>query len=53
MFVPATQLLIGAVLIAGAFVRLAALGGAIQMTLFYGLAVSFSETERGRRVSRR
>jgi thiosulfate dehydrogenase [quinone] large subunit len=33
--VPATQLLIGAALIAGAFVRLAALGGAIQMALFY------------------
>jgi thiosulfate dehydrogenase [quinone] large subunit len=35
VFVPATQLLIGAALIAGAFVRLAALGGAIQMLLFY------------------
>ena len=35
VFVPATQLLIGAALIAGAFVRLAALGGAIQMALFY------------------
>ncbi|NKE35537.1 DoxX family protein [Natronococcus sp. JC468] len=33
--VPATQLLIGAALIAGAFVRLAALGGAIQMVAFY------------------
>ncbi|TKX82334.1 DoxX family protein [Halorubrum sp. SD626R] len=33
--VPITQLLIGAALIAGAFVRLAALGGAMQMTLFY------------------
>jgi thiosulfate dehydrogenase [quinone] large subunit len=33
--VPVTQLLIGAALIAGAFVRLAALGGAMQMTLFY------------------
>ncbi|GAA0729374.1 thiosulfate dehydrogenase [quinone] large subunit [Halorubrum trapanicum] len=35
VFVPATQLLIGLALIAGAFVRLAALGGALQMTLFY------------------
>ena len=35
VFVPATQLLIGTALILGAFVRLAALGGAIQMTLFY------------------
>lgn len=35
VFVPATQLLIGTALIVGAFVRLAALGGAIQMTLFY------------------
>ena len=33
--VPVTQVLIGAALIAGAFVRLAALGGAIQMTMFY------------------
>ncbi|MFC7324102.1 DoxX family protein [Halorubrum rutilum] len=33
--VPITQLLIGAALIAGAFVRLAALGGAMQMALFY------------------
>lgn len=33
--VPATQLLIGAALILGAFVRLAALGGAMQMMLFY------------------
>ncbi|WP_029601764.1 DoxX family protein [Natronobacterium lacisalsi] len=33
--VPATQLLIGVALIAGAFVRLAALGGAMQMVLFY------------------
>lgn len=33
--VPATQLLIGAALLAGAFVRLAALGGAAQMALFY------------------
>lgn len=35
VFVPATQLLIGAALILGAFVRLAALGGAMQMMLFY------------------
>ncbi|MFD1571970.1 DoxX family protein [Halorubrum laminariae] len=35
VFVPATQVLIGAALIAGAFVRLAALGGAAQMLLFY------------------
>ncbi|MDZ5810134.1 DoxX family protein [Halorubrum sp. AD140] len=35
VFVPATQVLIGAALIAGAFVRLAALGGAMQMMLFY------------------
>lgn len=35
VFVPATQLLIGAALILGAFVRLAALGGAVQMLLFY------------------
>ena len=33
--VPVTQLLIGVALIAGAFVRLAALGGAVQMLLFY------------------
>ena len=33
--VPVTQVLIGVALIAGAFVRLAALGGAMQMTLFY------------------
>ncbi|WP_281193636.1 DoxX family membrane protein [Halorubrum sp. F4] len=33
--VPVTQVLIGVALIAGAFVRLAALGGAIQMTMFY------------------
>ncbi|GAA0542684.1 DoxX family protein [Halorubrum ejinorense] len=33
--VPVTQLLIGLALIAGAFVRLAALGGAMQMMLFY------------------
>ncbi|SFR46247.1 MULTISPECIES: DoxX family protein [Halorubrum] len=35
VFVPATQLLVGAALITGAFVRLAALGGTLQMTLFY------------------
>jgi len=35
VFVPATQLLIGTALILGAFVRLAALGGAMQMMLFY------------------
>jgi thiosulfate dehydrogenase [quinone] large subunit len=35
VFVPVTQVLIGVALIAGAFVRLAALGGAMQMTLFY------------------
>lgn len=33
--VPVTQVLIGVALIAGAFVRLAALGGAMQMTMFY------------------
>ncbi|MCU4925664.1 DoxX family protein [Halobacteria archaeon AArc-dxtr1] len=33
--VPATQLMIGLALIAGAFVRLAALGGAMQMAMFY------------------
>ena len=33
--VPATQVLIGIALITGAFVRLAALGGAMQMTMFY------------------
>ena len=33
--VPVTQVLIGVALIAGAFVRLAALGGAMQMMLFY------------------
>ncbi|KKF40053.1 DoxX family protein [Halorubrum saccharovorum] len=33
--VPVTQVLIGVALIAGAFVRLAALGGAMQMALFY------------------
>ncbi|GAB7010406.1 DoxX family protein [Halorubrum trueperi] len=35
VFVPVTQVLIGVALIAGAFVRLAALGGAMQMMLFY------------------
>ncbi|WP_418284677.1 DoxX family protein [Halorubrum sp. DTA46] len=35
VFVPLTQVLIGLALIAGAFVRLAALGGAMQMMLFY------------------
>ena len=35
VIVPATQLMIGVALIAGAFVRLAALGGATQMALFY------------------
>jgi len=35
VFVPVTQVLIGLALIAGAFVRLAALGGAMQMLLFY------------------
>ena len=33
--VPVTQVLIGIALIAGAFVRLAALGGAMQMAMFY------------------
>jgi len=33
--VPVTQVLIGAALIAGAFVRLAAFGGALQMLMFY------------------
>ena len=33
--VPATQILIGLALITGAFVRLAALGGAMQMSMFY------------------
>ena len=33
--IPVTQVLIGVALIAGAFVRLAALGGAIQMIAFY------------------
>ena len=35
VIVPVTQVLIGVALIAGAFVRLAALGGAIQMVMFY------------------
>lgn len=35
VIVPATQLMIGVALITGAFVRLAALGGATQMALFY------------------
>ncbi|SDQ29018.1 DoxX family protein [Natronobacterium texcoconense] len=35
VIVPATQVLIGIALIAGAFVRLAALGGAMQMIMFY------------------
>ncbi|WP_247731549.1 DoxX family protein [Halovivax limisalsi] len=35
VIVPATQLLIGVALLTGAFVRLAALGGAVQMVLFY------------------
>ncbi|SDR13710.1 DoxX family protein [Natronobacterium texcoconense] len=35
VIVPVTQVLIGVALIAGAFVRLAALGGAMQMGLFY------------------
>ena len=33
--IPATQIMIGVALIAGAFVRLAALGGALQMVAFY------------------
>lgn len=33
--IPATQILIGVALIAGAFVRLAAFGGALQMLAFY------------------
>ena len=33
--VPVTQVLIGLALITGAFVRLAALGGAMQMSMFY------------------
>ena len=35
VIIPVTQVLIGVALIAGAFVRLAALGGAIQMMAFY------------------
>ncbi|QLD85074.1 DoxX family membrane protein [Natronomonas halophila] len=35
VIIPMTQLLIGTALIVGAFVRLAALGGAMQMTAFY------------------
>ena len=35
VMVPVTQVLIGLALIAGAFVRLAALGGAMQMMMFY------------------
>jgi len=35
VIVPLTQVLIGVALIAGAFVRLAALGGALQMLMFY------------------
>ncbi len=35
VIVPVTQVLIGIALIAGAFVRLAALGGAMQMLMFY------------------
>ena len=35
VIVPLTQVLIGLALITGAFVRLAALGGAMQMALFY------------------
>lgn len=35
VIVPLTQVLIGLALITGAFVRLAALGGAMQMMLFY------------------
>lgn len=35
VIVPLTQVLIGVALIFGAFVRLAALGGALQMTMFY------------------
>jgi thiosulfate dehydrogenase [quinone] large subunit len=33
--VPVSQVLIGLALIVGAFVRLAALGGALQMAMFY------------------
>lgn len=35
VIIPATQVLIGIALIFGGFVRLAALGGALQMTMFY------------------
>ena len=35
MVVPVTRVLIGVALIAGAFVRLAAFGGALQMLMFY------------------
>ena len=35
VIIPVTQVLIGVALIAGAFVRLAALGGAVQMFAFY------------------
>ncbi len=35
VIIPVTQVLIGVALIAGAFVRLAALGGALQMIAFY------------------
>ena len=35
VIVPLTQVLIGVALITGAFVRLAALGGAMQMSMFY------------------
>ena len=35
VLVPVTQVLIGVALVLGAFVRLAALGGALQMTMFY------------------
>ncbi|MES3518325.1 MAG: DoxX family membrane protein [Natronomonas sp.] len=35
VLIPVTQVLIGVALIAGAFVRLAALGGALQMFAFY------------------
>ena len=35
VIIPLTQVLIGLALITGAFVRLAALGGALQMTAFY------------------
>ena len=35
VIIPVTQVLIGVALIAGAFVRLAAFGGALQMLLFY------------------